>query len=130
MAGERPKAMSAPASWSGLAGANVPASMELLISAERRGLEVCEAMCCAWVAFVDQRTKRWGTLREQLGRCAGVEEAVKLNTEFLNEMMRAYADAASNMLEAGRKAMSATAQAPAEDVPLAAPTRIDERRVA
>jgi hypothetical protein len=120
--------MPAPAMWPGLAGANVPASMELMISAERKGLEICEAMCCAWVDFLGQRTRRWGALREQLGRCADMEEAMKLNSEFLTETMRAYADAASGMLETTRKAMSGGAQAP--DIALASPTKIEERRVA
>ena len=86
-------------------------------------------MCGAWVEFLDQRTKRWSALRDQLGRCDGVEEAMKAHTDFMTEAMGAYSEAASSMMGVARKALG-DVKALAGDVAPVAPTRIEERRAA
>lgn len=77
--------------------------MPSMLTAACAGLQVAESMGRAWAGFLGERARCWGALREELGRCSTVEDAVKAQSAYLTEMGRAYIEAMGDMsAEAGK----------------------------
>jgi hypothetical protein len=104
MTAEARKAMSRTAEWQ--APFLLSASLPWMLTGTCAGLQMAETMGQAWAGFLGERVRCWGALRQDLGRCTSVEDALNVQSAYLTDMGRAYVDAMGNMSAAAGKAFT------------------------
>ncbi len=123
MTTEARKAALKAASWPvELPSASMP-WMPSMLATTCAGLQVAETMGRAWAGFLGERVKCWEALRADLGRCASVEDAMKVQSAYLTETGRAYIEAMSDMSAAAGRTMR-------EELPDIATPPMEQRRAA
>jgi hypothetical protein len=84
---------------------------------------MAESIGQAWARFLGERANCWGALRQDVGRCTSVEDAMNVQSAYLTDMGRAYIEAMGNMSAAAGKAFT-------EEAAEAATPLMQQRRAA
>jgi hypothetical protein len=99
-------------------------SYDMMLNGMRASMRAWEVFGAAWLGFCNEQMRRWSEFCGSMGEARSGEELWRRQSDYLQEMMRAYGDAFSQASSAAGNVMGADLERHLRPPPVAERKRV------